>query len=53
MALTRRVELLPLERTASGNALFSHAQPSDETLIADLAPISPSRSSATAARPTN
>ncbi|MDM7938137.1 MAG: cupin domain-containing protein [Cyanobium sp. CZS 48M] len=41
MALTRRVELLPLERTASGNALFSHAQPSDETLIADLAPHQP------------
>ncbi|MCT0218648.1 cupin domain-containing protein [Synechococcus sp. CS-1329] len=41
MALTRRVELVPLERTASGNALFSLAQPSDETLIADLAPHQP------------
>jgi hypothetical protein len=41
MALTRRVELIPLERTASGNALFSQAQPSDETLIADLAPHQP------------
>ncbi len=41
MALTRRVELVPLERTASGNALFSQAQPSDETLIADLAPHQP------------
>ncbi len=41
MALTRRVELVPLERTSSGNALFSHAQPSDETLIADLAPHQP------------
>lgn len=41
MALTRRVELVPLERTSSGNALFSQAQPSDETLIADLAPHQP------------
>jgi hypothetical protein len=41
MALTRRVELVPLQRTCSGNALFSQAQPSDETLIADLAPHQP------------
>ncbi|WP_411870806.1 cupin domain-containing protein [Vulcanococcus limneticus] len=34
----RRVEILPLERSRSGHALFSAPRPSDETLIAEISP---------------
>jgi mannose-6-phosphate isomerase-like protein (cupin superfamily) len=36
MALARRVEILPVERSLSGHIVFSAAQSSDETLIAEI-----------------
>ncbi len=36
MALARRVEILPVERSLSGHTVFSAAQSSDETLIAEI-----------------
>lgn len=38
MTRLRRVEILPLERSRSGHALFSAPCPSDETLIAEIPP---------------
>jgi mannose-6-phosphate isomerase-like protein (cupin superfamily) len=36
MALARRVEILPVERSLPGHIVFSAAQSSDETLIAEI-----------------
>jgi mannose-6-phosphate isomerase-like protein (cupin superfamily) len=41
MALSRRVEILQLERVRAGRTIFCEAQSSDETLIAELAPGQP------------
>jgi hypothetical protein len=36
MGLTRRVEIVPIERTLSGHTSFFEPQPSDETLISEV-----------------
>ncbi len=38
---TRRVEVIQLERSTTGRTRFCPAQPSDETLIAEVAPEQP------------
>lgn len=41
MALSRRVEVVSLERSCAGRTTFCEAQPSNETLIAELEPRQP------------